>query len=154
MTQIRQILDALRDTDLMLERWNSLVQENPNDKIAQFNVQGVEKRRRDLERRLNYELNVQQAALPLKGEIEATSDEKIEKFVYECELVGIDDEQSYFHIKNTDKSQIIGSIAKGFAKGHYVTHEMYRAEVTRSITGILATGEDKERWTLHKLTRI
>jgi hypothetical protein len=75
MTQIHQILDALRDTDLMLERWNSLVRENPNDEIAQFNLQGAQKRRRDLERRLNYELSAQQAALSLKEEIDATSDE-------------------------------------------------------------------------------
>jgi hypothetical protein len=50
--------------------------------------------------------------------------------------VGIDDEQSYFHIKNTDKSQIIGIISKDFAKGQYVTHERYRAEITKSIIAI------------------
>ena len=61
MTQIRAILSDLQDTDLTLERLLTLAHSTPDDEIALFNAETVKKRRKDLERRLNYELRHEQA---------------------------------------------------------------------------------------------
>ena len=57
-----------------------------------------------------------QQALALKEAIEATSDEEIKHEEYECELVGIDDETSYFHIKMVDGVEIKAAFQMSFRR--------------------------------------
>jgi hypothetical protein len=94
-----------------------------------------------------------QQALALKDAIEATSDEQITLEEYDCELVGIDDDTSYFHIKMVDGTEIKGGISAEFPKGiQWVTHENYHALLSKSVRIKYSTGEERERWTLVRLT--
>jgi hypothetical protein len=309
MTQIRRILNDLQDTDLTLERLKALALQDPHDEITRINSEGIEKRRKDLERKLNYELRhdhadvveykierveisnypakaiassiltfqelitsvfdairttpkktykpspasielsamdfagaragsvvvamsvhnerllavqseldqtfdlvisllhartdtelrelvnrvgvasisraynwadnsanygldtsitwskavplgepvsvTKQQALALKEAIDATSDEEIKPEEYECELIGIDDDTSYFHIKTTAGEEIKGGISNEFPKGlQWTTHNNYRAFLSKSTRIKYSTGEEKERWTLHRLAAI
>lgn len=93
-----------------------------------------------------------QQALALKEAIDATSDEEIKFEEYECELIGIDDDTSYFHIKSIDGVEIKGGISAEFPKGNrWVTHVRYKAYLSKSIRIKYSTGEEKERWHLIRL---
>jgi hypothetical protein len=96
-----------------------------------------------------------QQALALKEAIEATSDEEIRFEEYDCELIGIDDDTSYFHIKMIDGMEIKGGISNEFPKGHqWVTHVKHRAFLSKSVRIKYSTGEEKERWTLVRLEEL
>jgi hypothetical protein len=96
-----------------------------------------------------------QQAQTLKDAIDATSDEEIKPEEHDCELIGIDDDASYFHIKTTAGEEIQGGLSSEFPKGlHVTTHNNYRAFLSKSTRIKYSTGEEKERWTLHRLTAI
>jgi hypothetical protein len=96
-----------------------------------------------------------QQALELKDAIEATSDEEITPQEYDCELIGIDDDTSYFHIKIPDGTEVKGGISNEFPKGiQWVTHENYRVFLSKSVKIKYSTGEEKERWTLVRLEKL
>jgi hypothetical protein len=96
-----------------------------------------------------------QQAIALKEAIDATSDEEIEFEEYDCELVGIDDDTSYFHIITARGDEIRGGISNEFPKGlQWTTHNRYRAYLSKSTRIKYSTGEEKERWTLHRLNAI
>ena len=96
-----------------------------------------------------------QQALALKEAIDATSDEEITPNEFECELIGIDDYTSYFYIKTTTGDEIKGGLSNEFPKGlQLTTHNRYRAFLSKSTKIKYSTGEEKERWTLHRLVEI
>jgi hypothetical protein len=96
-----------------------------------------------------------QQALELKDAIEATSDEEVTPQEYDCELIGIDDDTSYFHVKMTDGTKLKGSISNEFPRGtQWITHENYRVSLSKSVKIKYSTGEEKERWTLVRLENL
>jgi hypothetical protein len=96
-----------------------------------------------------------QQAQALKETIDATSDEEIKLEEHDCELIGIDDDTSYFHIRTTSGDEIKGGISNEFPKGlHWTTHNQYRAFLSKATRIKYSTGEERERWTLHSLATI
>jgi hypothetical protein len=96
-----------------------------------------------------------QRAQALKEAIDATSDEETTLDEQDCELIGIDDDTSYFHIKTAAGDEIRGNISAEFPKGTQITtHNRYRAFLSKSTRTKYSTGEEKERWTLHHLAPI
>ena len=93
-----------------------------------------------------------QQALALKEAIEATSDEEISSHTYDCELIGIDDDTSYFHIKTVEGVETKGNISNEFPKGlQWITHVKYSVFLSKSTRIKYSTGEERERWTLTAL---
>ena len=60
MKVVRRILRDLQDTDRTLDRIGAFVAQNPEDATLQVNWEEVVKRRTDLERKLDAELNSDQ----------------------------------------------------------------------------------------------
>jgi hypothetical protein len=63
MTEIQSLLENIQDTDGVMARLSDLVAQEPSDEIARINLESVQKRRANLERRLNDELRVTQSDL-------------------------------------------------------------------------------------------
>lgn len=91
-------------------------------------------------------------ALSLKEAIEAESNEVFDQFGYQCELIGIDDATSYFHIRTADSLDITGKLSDTFGRGqNWTVHAEYFAELVRITQIRYATGEERVRWLLHEL---
>nr|UXE45887.1 hypothetical protein Hi04_10k_c5418_00010 [uncultured bacterium] len=93
------------------------------------------------------------AALALKEAIESASDEETVPEQWECELIGIDGDTSYFHIRKIDDdTEVKGSLSDAFpANGEWTTHRKYLASLNRTTQIKFATGEEKTRWSLANL---
>lgn len=86
--------------------------------------------------------------------IEHKSDDATSAETLLCVLRGFDKSTSYFHVETLeDHRDIRGSVAESVSEIH-TTGKRYRAKLTRTVSTLYATGEDKERWTLEELVVI
>lgn len=63
MSELQTLVEKLQDSEAMVAQMRDALAENPADEILRSNMLSIEKRRRDLTRRLDVELNMKQAEL-------------------------------------------------------------------------------------------
>ena len=63
MSEIQKIIDALNDSNSAMSHLKSAMDAHPNDEILKINASAIEKRQKDIERRLDQYLNTRQNEL-------------------------------------------------------------------------------------------